>query len=78
VDRGQPHGHTVDRRGLARRILAVTAARPRIGRNVRQHLVVVFPGSGVTDNLAAKPKAMGIPLFDCRRAAGAPASPFTA
>ncbi|HEY1246221.1 MAG TPA: DUF2493 domain-containing protein [Hyphomicrobiaceae bacterium] len=33
--------------------------------------VVVFPGSGVTDNLADKARAMGIPLFDCRKAAGA-------
>jgi hypothetical protein len=33
--------------------------------------VVVFPGSGVTDNLADKAKAMGIPLFDCRKAGGA-------
>jgi hypothetical protein len=31
----------------------------------------VFPGSGVTDNLAAKARAMGIPLFDCRKADGA-------
>jgi hypothetical protein len=33
--------------------------------------VVVFPGSGVTDNLADKAKAMGIPLFECRKAGGA-------
>jgi YspA, cpYpsA-related SLOG family len=33
--------------------------------------VVVFPGSGVTDNLADKARAMGIPLFDCRKAGGA-------
>jgi YspA, cpYpsA-related SLOG family len=33
--------------------------------------VVVFPGSGVTDNLADKARAMGIPLFDCRKASGA-------
>jgi hypothetical protein len=33
--------------------------------------VVVFPGSGVTNNLADKAKAMGIPLFDCRKAGGA-------
>jgi hypothetical protein len=33
--------------------------------------VVVFPGSGVTDNLADKAKAMGIPLFDFRKAGGA-------
>jgi hypothetical protein len=33
--------------------------------------VVVFPGSGVTDNLADKAKAMGIPLFDCRKPGGA-------
>jgi hypothetical protein len=37
----------------------------------------VFPGSGVSDNFADKAKAMGIPLFDCRKAAGARASPFT-
>jgi hypothetical protein len=29
--------------------------------------VVVFPGSGVTDNLADNARAMGIPLFDCRK-----------
>jgi hypothetical protein len=34
-------------------------------------IVIVFPGSGVTDNLADKAKAMGIPLFDFRKAAGA-------
>jgi hypothetical protein len=28
--------------------------------------VVVFPGSGISDNLADKAKAMGIPLFDLR------------
>ena len=28
--------------------------------------VIVFPGSGVTDNLADKAKAIGIPLFDFR------------
>ena len=28
--------------------------------------VIVFPGSGVTDNLADKAKALGIPLFDFR------------
>jgi hypothetical protein len=33
--------------------------------------IVVFPGSGVTDNLADKAKAMGIPLFDCRKGGGA-------
>jgi len=33
--------------------------------------VVVFPGSGVTDNLADKARAMGIPLFDFRKAGGA-------
>jgi len=33
--------------------------------------VVVFPGSGVTYNLADKARAMGIPLFDCRKAGGA-------
>ena len=29
--------------------------------------VVVFPGSGVTDNLADKAKVRGIPLCDCRK-----------
>ena len=29
--------------------------------------LVVFPGSGVTDNLAEKAKRLGIPLFDHRR-----------
>ena len=33
--------------------------------------IVVFPGSGVTDNLADKARAMGIPLFDCGKAGGA-------
>jgi hypothetical protein len=33
--------------------------------------VVVFPGSGVTDNLADKARAMGIPLLDFRKAGGA-------
>jgi hypothetical protein len=33
--------------------------------------VVLFPGAGVTDNLADKARAMGIPLFDCRKAGGA-------
>lgn len=33
--------------------------------------VVVFPGSGVTDNLADKAKVLGIPLFDFRKACGA-------
>jgi hypothetical protein len=28
--------------------------------------VVVFPGSGISDNLADKAKALGIPLFDFR------------
>jgi len=32
--------------------------------------IVVFPGSGVTDNLADKAKAIGIPLFDFRKAGG--------
>ena len=35
--------------------------------------VVVFPGSGVNDNLADKARKLGIPLFDFRTAgAGAP------
>ena len=29
--------------------------------------VVVFPGSGVTDNLADKARKLGIPLFDFRK-----------
>ncbi|HBK90779.1 MAG TPA: hypothetical protein DDZ68_03805, partial [Parvularcula sp.] len=29
--------------------------------------LVVFPGSGVTDNLADKAKRLGIPLMDHRR-----------
>jgi len=33
--------------------------------------VVVFPGAGVTDNLADKAKVLGIPLFDFRKAGGA-------
>jgi len=33
--------------------------------------VVLFPGSGVTDNLADKAKARGIPLCDCRNRGGA-------
>ena len=33
--------------------------------------VIVFPGSGVTDNLADKAKALGIPLFDFRNRGGA-------
>lgn len=33
--------------------------------------VVVFPGSGVTDNLADKAKVRGIPLCDCRGRGGA-------
>jgi len=28
--------------------------------------VVVFPGSGISDNLADKAKKLGIPLFDFR------------
>ena len=28
--------------------------------------VVVFPGTGITDNLADKAKKLGIPLFDFR------------
>lgn len=33
--------------------------------------VVLFPGSGVTDNLADKAKALRIPLCDCRKRGGA-------
>lgn len=29
--------------------------------------LIVFPGSGITDNLADKARTMGIPLFDFRR-----------
>ena len=33
--------------------------------------VIVFPGSGVTDNLADKARRLGIPLFDFRKTGGA-------
>jgi len=33
--------------------------------------IIVFPGSGVTDNLADKAKVLGIPLFDFRNSGGA-------
>jgi hypothetical protein len=33
--------------------------------------IVVFPGSGVTDNLADKARKLGIPLFDFRKSGGA-------
>lgn len=33
--------------------------------------VVVFPGSGISDNLADKARKLGIPLFDFRPKAGA-------
>jgi len=33
--------------------------------------VIVFPGSGVTDNLADKARRLGIPLFDFRKSGGA-------
>jgi hypothetical protein len=36
-----------------------------------QRVALHQPGSGVTGNLADKAKAMGIPLFDCRKAGGA-------
>jgi hypothetical protein len=32
--------------------------------------VVVFPGTGIQDNLADKAKKMGIPLFDFRKGGG--------
>lgn len=32
--------------------------------------VVVFPGSGISDNLADKARKLGIPLFDFRKAGG--------
>jgi hypothetical protein len=35
--------------------------------------LIVFPGSGITDNLADKARAMGIPHLDFRPKAGAPA-----
>ena len=31
----------------------------------------LFPGSGISDNLADKAKALGIPLFDFRKGGGA-------
>jgi hypothetical protein len=33
--------------------------------------VIVFPGSGVTNNLADKARRLGIPLFDFRKSGGA-------
>ena len=36
--------------------------------------LVIFPGSGITDNLADKAKQLGIPLFDFRTRASAAAS----
>ena len=35
--------------------------------------LIVFPGSGITENLADKARAMGIPLFDFRSKAAPPA-----
>jgi hypothetical protein len=35
--------------------------------------LIVFPGSGITENLADKARAMGIPLFDFRPKAAPPA-----
>ena len=35
---------------------------------------MVFPGSGISDNLADKARTLGIPLFDFRKADGRPAS----
>ena len=35
--------------------------------------LIVFPGSGINDNLADKARAMGIPLFDFRAKAAPPA-----
>ena len=35
--------------------------------------LIVFPGSGITDNLADKARTMGIPLFDFRQKAAPPA-----
>ena len=32
--------------------------------------VVVFPGSGISDNLADKARKLGIPLFDFRKGGG--------
>ena len=34
--------------------------------------VIVFPGSGISDNLADKAKALGIPLFDFRKGRAGP------
>jgi hypothetical protein len=31
---------------------------------------VVFPGSGISDNLADKARKLGIPLFDFRKGGG--------
>jgi YspA, cpYpsA-related SLOG family len=33
--------------------------------------VVVFPGSGISDNLADKARTLGIPLLDYRKSGGA-------
>ncbi|GAB5508210.1 MAG: DUF2493 domain-containing protein [Rhizobiaceae bacterium] len=33
--------------------------------------LIVFPGSGITDNLADKARMLGIPLVDCRKRGGA-------
>ena len=38
--------------------------------------LVVFPGSGITDNLADKAKRLGIPVSDCRKSGEAQALPF--
>ncbi|MEM8992201.1 MAG: DUF2493 domain-containing protein [Pseudomonadota bacterium] len=32
--------------------------------------LIVFPGSGITDNLADKARAMGVPLYDFRKSKG--------
>ncbi len=33
--------------------------------------VIVFPGSGISDNVADKARKLGIPLFDFRKEGGA-------
>ena len=48
---------------------AVQAQRPAARSPADRR--VVFPGSGVTDNLADKARRLGIPLFDFRKVGGA-------
>ena len=35
------------------------------------HHIIVFPGTGITDNLADKAKKLGIRILDHRKEAGA-------